>query len=183
MKNVMVEKIEGTPFFTLTAAAVGGIAGVLTGSVLLAPVGMLAGFLLDTVKCDECGSKHNVHEALTKTNRKGKTIYTRMPFKPFEPKKSVDDPFQEPPQEYLYDEIEGRFTLLQDADDFTDTSLVDTPYPDFQTDCDVTYDFGDTAFETQSPGDDGFGDSGSDFGMGDGGDFGSGSNGEGGAGQ
>lgn len=184
MKNYMVERIEGSHFFALTGAAVGSVAGLITGLVLLAPVGLFAGLLLDTAKCEDCGSTDNVYKVLIQIDRQGRKTYTQMPFTLYDDKEPFDEPFSnKPPEEYLYDEIEGRFTLIDNTNDITDTFPFDTLISDSQTDCDFSYDFGDRSFEMDSAGEDGFGDSGSDFGSGDGGDFGSASGGGEGSGD
>jgi hypothetical protein len=167
-----MNKEGGFPSLTVLGGILGAFAGFITGAWVLAPAAALAGLGADTMRCDRCGSDRDVHQVMIETeDHLGQKIYRAIPRWP-----------GEDTMEYTQDELQDQVILIEDANDCLQPTDFDMSFDDSSVDCDISYDFGDTSFEMASPGEDGFGDSGSDFGMCDGGDFGSTSGGGEGAG-
>lgn len=157
MKDYQVERNGGTPFpsFTVLGGLIGGVTGLLMGSVVLIPAGLLLGFSLDVTRCDKCGSDRRVHRVMLENELWDTKIYRDFPL--------IE---HEKPKQYIYDELEGKFTLVQNIDDSPNTFEIDTMFPDYSIDYDVSFDVPDTSFELGSFDMGGFGDGG----FGDGGD-------------
>lgn len=139
MKDYETERNNGVPFpsFTVLGGITGTIAGLATGLVVLVPAGLLAGLAADVLRCEECGSDKNVYEVMIeKDDEWGTKIY-----------RSVHDFLNENPRHYRYDELEGRFTLIEDADPFMETPQFDVLIPDLSVDYDVSFDTGDASLQ------------------------------------
>jgi hypothetical protein len=183
-QNYKVEEDLEIPVGTVVGSAIGLMAGMLTGHVLvLAAVGLFAGLSADKIRCERCGSDKGLNMLLDqKVNKLGEKIYRAVPRMLYDPSKH-----------YEYDKIEGHFIEAE-----VDPTDVELQMPaDESFDYDVSFDvdtgfesdmgegdFGDWGADAGVDGDFGTGDfgtgDGGDFGTGDGGDFGTGSGGEGG---
>jgi len=127
VNDYKVERNDGTPFpsFMLLGGLIGAIPALITGAVLLVPAGLLAGFSMDLITCDKCGSNKNVHEVMIETDDEwGDRIYRPIvpPFKKGTP--------------YKYDEMEARFTRIENADDSPEINML---FDDFSPDYEVSF--------------------------------------------
>lgn len=190
LKEYDIQKNEGTSFpsFTLLGGIIGGLAGLFLGPIVLVPAGLVAGATTDIIRCQICGNSRNVLTLMqSKHEIPDQKTFVRVPFRLYEDVEPLEDmiTLEEPPREYRFDEIEGRFIPM----DFEEVPL-ETPESNPTSldmlDYDATFDVADVSLDSSVSGieSDGFGDWGSDSGLGDGGDFGAGgSGGESGGGE
>lgn len=161
-ENKLGVKMKGPiPVFMV----LGGLS-VLPINFVLVPIGMFFGALVDAIVCDKCGSSKNVFEVMIESkDRKGRKIYRPIP-----PPRAENPQFENPV--YEFDEIEGKFNIIEDPALYLDTPELDLSDTAFQNDYQVTFDSDSFEMDLGNDfGEIGNGDFGSDFG-GDGGDFG-----------
>jgi hypothetical protein len=96
------ENPDGTfPGLTVVGAIIGGVAAAVTGSLVLVPLGVLAGFGGDIAVCAICGSDEGLHELMEQIVERDDHI-TFLPHKP--PDIEMDETTDSAPQAYVLDE-------------------------------------------------------------------------------
>lgn len=89
------------PGLTVAGAVIGAVAAAVTGSLVLVPLGAVAGLGGDIVVCEICGTDENLHEVMEQKAEKDDRM-TFFPHKP--PDIEMDDTTDVATQAYVFDE-------------------------------------------------------------------------------
>jgi len=96
------ENLDGTfPGLTVAGAIIGGVAAAVTGSLVLVPLGAVAGLGGDIAVCEVCGTDEDLHEVMEQKAERDDRI-TFFPHKP--PDVEMDDTIDVATQAYVFDE-------------------------------------------------------------------------------
>ena len=113
-KEYETEEVKNSPFpvFSIVGGIVGTAATLLSASLVLIPVGLLAGAGVDLVaSCESCGSEENVYETMSAEEDEEGITYS--PLKPIGGESDSDSfwstgPESSPETKYRYDEEEAK---------------------------------------------------------------------------
>ena len=123
MNNNEVQEVSDSnyPKYTILGSILGAAAGLFMGQLVLIPVSIISGALIDKIKCDLCGSNENVFEVMEQTND---NQYVRIPINQFEDQNPLDDQIwiDETKQEFYFNEDEGMLMESQESIDIDSDS-------------------------------------------------------------